>query len=86
MLSLLFVNYTVNPKEIPVDVRGAYADVLDDVRPGDVILQTSISGGMPAQWFDYYDDYFMRGSLHPNDVLIARFGQDWGRPEPCASH
>jgi hypothetical protein len=82
IVSLLFGIYTVNPKEIPMDLRGAYADVVDDVHPGDLILQTSINVGMPAQWFDYYDDYFMRGNLRPRDVLIARFGQDWGRPEP----
>jgi hypothetical protein len=79
---MLHTLYVTNLKEIPVDLRSAYQDVLRQARPGDVILQTSVTNVSPAQWFDYYDDYFLRNNLRPPGVQIARFGQDWGRPEP----
>jgi hypothetical protein len=74
--------YGRNPKQTPADLASAYAHVLSRLRPGDVLLETSVTPGIPTQWFDYYDHYFLRSQVRPADVLVFRFGKDWGRPEP----
>jgi len=74
--------FEVDPKQIPVDLAAAYHYVLERAEPGDLILETSNTASMPAQWFDYYDSYFLRANVRPDGVRIARFGKDWQRTEP----
>lgn len=63
--------YGSNPKQIPMDLEHAYADVLSRVQPGDVLLEASVGLGYAELWFTYYDSYFLRPAVRPAGVIVA---------------
>jgi uncharacterized membrane protein len=59
----LIALYSHNPKQLPVDLRRAYAYLLAHAKPNDVILGAGEAGVWISSWFYSTDGYFFRSQV-----------------------
>ncbi len=61
--------YSTNPKQLPVDVREAFAYVRSEIEANDLLLEASTRMGGSIYWFSSYDAYYLRKDLWPKMPL-----------------
>jgi hypothetical protein len=65
--------YRYNHKPLPVDLRDGYADATGRMAQDDVLLEGVTAQGGNADWFRFYDAYFLRNKSGLRKSIIDQY-------------